>query len=309
MYPCRPRASSTSDLGALGVQRFDLLSELDYNAACQQVLLTGSVVEGFGNTLSDFDVLIVGGDRARPTNVYHSASAKRWIDVTYLTDDELNRCLAALPLSSGDCSDWHSSRTAPFEVLERLHDVCHGVLLTIPWTGRALPRDRFVAAALSKSWAMSNLIGARARWQDAVGALLDDQHLQARYARSMCVGLCIDAYTALFGETDINVKWRFSKLARVNAKGLDCVGLFERWMLHGNLELFDWKEAAQLMFDVICLATCSALFALETELQSGERVELDMGQWVRVRVDGTAESVVVPQRLRTVPFGEVAGAV
>src|SRR4051794_11541278 len=113
MYPCRPRATATSDLSALGVQRFELLSELDYSAAHEHVLLTGSVVEGFGNSLSDFDVLIVGKERARPTTVYHSAIAKRWIDVSHLTASELSRCLAALPSLSGDCSNWSASRTVP----------------------------------------------------------------------------------------------------------------------------------------------------------------------------------------------------
>ncbi|MFN7153725.1 MAG: hypothetical protein ACK4OE_08530 [Acidovorax sp.] len=282
------------------------MSELDYSAAHEHVLLTGSLVEGFGNSLSDIDVLIVGGARACPTSVYYSSSAKRWIDVCHLPESELIRCLAALPSPSGDCSDWSSARTAPFSVLDQLHDVCHGVSLTKPWEGQVLPRDRGLAEALSKSWAMSNLISARARWQDAVGASLDGQSLQASYVRGMCVGLCIDGYTALFGETDINVKWRFAKLARVHARGLDCLGLFERWMALKNLEFFGWSESAQLLFDVICLATSGALYTLDADVQEGERVEVDKGRWVRVRVDGTAEPIAAPRRLRSVGFGEVA---
>jgi len=304
-YPCRPRATAISGLGALGVNRFDLLSELQYNAASEHVLLTGSVVEGFGNSLSDFDVLIVGGEKQRPTTVFHLASANRWIDVTHLSTRDLSLSLATLYSSSGICSDWSGSRTVPFDVLEQLHDVCHGVLLTTPWEELALPRERAVATALSKSWALSNLIGARARWQDAVGALIDGQSLQACHARGMCIGMCIDGYTALFGETDINVKWRFAKLARVHARGLDCIGLFDRWMLHRNLDCIGWGESAQLLFDVICLATSGALYALDTDLVDGERVELDKGRWVRVRLDGIAEPVAAPRRLRAIDFSEV----
>jgi len=306
MYPCRPRATDNSVLGTLGVRRLDLLSELDYSASHEHVLLTGSIVEGFGNSLSDLDVLIVGGKQARRTVVYHSGRAKRWIDVSYLTAEDLNRYIAAMPSQSGDCSDWSASRAAPFEVLEQLHDVCHGVHLTMPWDGMTLPRDHTMAMTLAKSWAMSNLIGARARWQDAVGALIEGQSLQAQHALGMCVGLCIDGYTALFGETDINVKWRFAKLARVHTRGLDCIELFKRWMMHRNLERFGWSESAQLLFDVICLATSSALYTIDIDLEDGERVELDSSRWVRLRVDGVAERVTVPRRMRAVDFGEVS---
>lgn len=261
-------------------------------------------MEGFGNRLSDIDVVVVGGNSRRATSIRYSVDASRWIDVTYLSEDELSRIVSALPDPSADFSDWTVNRAVSFSVLEQLHDLCYGVVLNSPSNGLGLPRGKEFRRALSTSWARSNLVGARARWQDAVGALSDGQHFQACYARSICIGLCIDGYTALFGETDINVKWRFAKLARVHARGRDCLGLYERCVASGGIDGFSWQECAKLLFDVICLATKSGLYEPSLPLADGERLELDQERWVRVDLNGYSHLVPAPRHLGQIDFAE-----
>ncbi|WP_339413608.1 hypothetical protein [Pseudomonas sp. EA_35y_Pfl2_R5] len=296
MYPHSRRLLSKSDLFEnLGLCSLKLLSEIDFYAPSDYVLVSGSLVEGFGNRLSDIDVLVIGQEESRNTTIFHSKTLQRWVDVTYLSLPALQAHMYSLPNFNIDLSQWGDCRPAPFEALEMIHDVCYGVVISEPWICEPLPRNDRTMNILRQSWALSNIITARARWQDAVGALQDGQNYQAQYMRNICIGHCIDAYTSLNGETDINVKWRFAKLARVRASGKDVIGLSDYFVGHSSLDTLSWSDAAQLLFDVICLFVKGCLYeAPSSPLQEGERFEIDSGRWVCVTGNGTSQVVPAP---------------
>ncbi|WP_237885748.1 hypothetical protein [Pseudomonas sp. PGPR40] len=300
MYPQSRRLISKADLlESLGLCLFKILSEIDFHASSDYVLIGGSLVEGFGNRLSDIDVLVIGRKQSRPTTIFHSETLQRWVDVTYLSLPTLQAYMHSLPNLNIDHSQWGNCRPAPFEALEMIHDVCYGVVISEPWIGEPLPRNDHTVNLLRRSWALSNIIAARARWQDAVGALQDGQNSQAKYMRDICIGHCIDAYTSLLGETDINVKWRFAKLARVRSSGKDVINLSGFLFDHTSLDNLSWNDAAQLLFDVICLFVKGCLYDPPySPLQEGGRFEIDSGRWVYINVEGVSQVMAAPN-LRT----------
>ena len=297
MYPSEPRASTvTQFVSACGLSPVQVLSLVDFRADCDDVFFTGSLIEGFGNSLSDVDVLVVT-EWPRRHQIRLVPGTTRWVDVVYVGREELANHEASVPDLHLGYSDWGSARPAPLSAVDVLHDFAQGLRVSRPWsTPQAVIGDE-LKLKISRSWALTNIISARARWHDASGALMDGQHLQAIYLRSLCVDFCVDAYTGLFGETDINVKWRWSKLTRLARSGQDVLGLNDDFARRGSVESFSWAEVAALLCDVISLFVTGSRCDIPPPARDGERFEIACGQWVRVDMKGFSHEIMTPRRL------------
>ncbi|MBX9661176.1 MAG: nucleotidyltransferase domain-containing protein [Nitrospiraceae bacterium] len=262
-----------------------MLEHCDFRAETDVVFLTGSVVEGFSNSLSDLDVLVIT-DRPRAHVMKRLPGTVTWIDTVYIGRDEVAHHLATIPDIPEGYSAWGSAAPGSFAAVELLHDLCWGLQVSMPWMGAlALDCDP-LKSQLARSWALSNIISARARWHDAIGALQDGQDHQAAYLRGICLGHCVDAYTGWSGETDINPKWRWCKLARLAAEGRDILSLHQHrpWLPDGRFG--SWRGVGDLLREVISLYVTGEKSGLVTTELETERLEIYDGVWVVVRADG-----------------------
>lgn len=294
MFPSTPRLTSIAQFETtFGLYPVQILSLLDYRCDCDDVFFTGSIIEGFGNRLSDIDVLIVT-DHPRSHIIKLIPGTTRWVDVVYISREKLVAFSDSLPDLPLGFSDWEKARPASFQALEMLHDYTHGLRVTNPWQSNSTLLHDDVKSKIARSWALSNIISARARWHDASGAYLDGHYMQSQYIRSICLGHCIDAYTGLLGETDINVKWRWSKLERISREGKDIFQLRDKFTKSRDLESFSWSEVASIFFDVITLFVENAQYSYITPQSEGNRFEITNNRWVLVDVNGFSHEVPAP---------------
>lgn len=296
MYPAEPRISTVAQfISKCGLIPTQVLSLVDYRADCDEVFFTGSLIEGFGNSLSDVDVLVLT-EQPRPHVIRLVAGTTRWADVVYVARKQLASFLITVPELPRGYSDWSNACPASLTALDVLHDYTHGLRVSTPW-GPSVGESHELDDKLARSWALTNIISARARWHDAAGAHRDQQHMQATYLRSLCFGHCVDAYTGLFGETDINIKWRWSKLARLANTGRDILGLHKSCARKGSIESFTWAEVATLLLDVITLFVEDARFDAPPPQRPGERLEIAHNRWVLVDGNGLSHEIAAPARL------------
>ncbi len=238
MYPSAPRISSAAQFVlACGLSPTQVLALVDFRVDVDDVFFAGSLIEGFGNSLSDVDVLVVT-DRPRRHSITLVPGTTRWVDVVYVGREEFSTYMNSVPDLPMGYSDWGSARPASLAALDVLHDLALGLRVSQPWRATAALIGDQIKSRIARSWALTNIISARARWHDASGALKDGQQMQAIYLRSLCLGYCVDAYTGLFSETDINVKWRWSKLTRLARNGRDVLGLHDAYIRHGSVDAF-----------------------------------------------------------------------
>lgn len=297
MFPAEPRISTVAQFVLeCGLSPVQVLSLVDFRVDSDDVFFSGSLIEGFGNSLSDVDVL-VATEWPRPHAIKLVPGTTRWVDVVYVGREEFATYEASVPDLPVGYSEWGSARPASLSALDVLHDFAWGLRVSRPWRAPLAMIDDEVKLKISRSWALTNIISARARWHDASGALKDRQHLQAIYLRSLCLGFCVDAYTGLYGETDINVKWRWSKLTRLARSGQDVLGLYDAYTRRGSIDAFSWAEVAALLFDVISLFVTGTRLDAPPPARDGERFEVACGRWVRVDVDGFSHEITTPPRL------------
>lgn len=95
--------------------------------------------------------------------------------------------------------------------IDLLHDLCNG----LPIACTDSPICSVDRENLALSWASSNIVAARARWLDAIGAFVSGVYGQSWYAARLVEEFAIDAISSLCGETNPNPKWRWAKLARL----------------------------------------------------------------------------------------------
>lgn len=297
MYPAEPRIISAAQFFlTCGLGTTQVLTLVDFRVDSDDVFFTGSLIEGFGNSLSDVDVLVVT-ELPRRHAIRLLPGTRRWVDIVYISRDQLATQMDSVPDLPLGYSDWGNARPASLSALDVLHDFAYGLPVSRPWrTAESIIRDG-VKSKIARSWTLTNIISARARWHDACGALQDGQHMQSVYLRSLCLGHCVDAYTGLLGETDINVKWRWSKLTRLARSGRDVLGLHDSHMRHCNVDEFTWAEVAVLLLDVISLFVTGVRFEAPIPERNGERFEITCGRWVKVAVDGLSHEVKAPPHL------------
>lgn len=291
MFPARPRISSRSDyISATGLHPLSVLEHCDFLAERDEVLLTGSFVEGFANPLSDLDVLVIT-DQPKAHVMKRLPGTVTWIDIVYVGRDRVADHLAMIPDIPTGFSGWGSAAPGAFAAVETLHDLCWGLQVSKPWTD-SIPLDRqSVRHRLARSWALSNIISARARWHDAIGAWQDGQDDQAVYLRGICLDHCVDAYTGWSGETDINTKWRWCKLARLAVEDRDILDLYPHRPWLPDSRCNSWRGVADVLREVISLFVTGEKSGLAGTALEAERLEICDGVWVVVRGDGCSVPV------------------
>jgi hypothetical protein len=226
-YPLEHRVSSTTDLAnRVGATLEDFLWNVHFDALEDTVYATGSIVEGLGNASSDLDLLVIGPNepRDRRSTVYWD-DAQRWVDVLYMKRDEIEALLCRVHANNGLApASWGNHRVASLENL----DTYHRIVIAIQLTRAAQPPPaiaRFDPSVLRVEAAITNIVCARARWLDSVGAAASNQHGQALHAGRFALDHAVDAYAAALGETNPGWKWRWAKIARLPHDPLSVMSL------------------------------------------------------------------------------------
>lgn len=212
-FPVESPRTTRSELNSgLAIPVELLLASLDIDPGEDIVLACGSLVEGFGNVGSDLDLLVVAGERSRQKRVvWFSQDLGRWVDVEVFRPHDVERVRSQATRASRAVVDWASLPRMTIPDIDLLHDLCNGV----PIAYSAQPVYDIDKQNLSLIWAISNIVAARARWLDAMGAYLSGVYGQSWYAAKLVAEFAMDAISSLHGETNPNQKWRWAKLARL----------------------------------------------------------------------------------------------
>lgn len=296
LLPILPRVDGRQALAErLGAPFELLLAGLAFDPLADDVILSGSLVEGLGNVDSDIDVFVVGDQvRHRRGGLWFWHDARRWVDVTYCEAAAIDQLAARIRGSFVEITDWSAHPCAAFGDVDLYHRLCIGVATTDP-VRPAFQREQFDVRKLGREIAYQNIVVARARWLDAVGAFRDGQHLQAAYVARICFDFAVDAYSALLGETNPNPKWRWARIARLEAAGREPLQLM-RSMFPVRMETdretaeHALGDAAGLLFNVQHLFLRGTLVEPARPPLPGERFEVTSKAVLRVTIDGTAHA-------------------
>jgi len=272
------------------------MTEIDLHPACDIVLATGSLVEGFGNAGSDLDLFVVNWTDlplSREKKVV-GATGRRWADVEYLDRPTVVE-LHARVMNEGPRNGWHEGPGLTLGELDTYHRLATGVLLNRPLCDLA-DWPLFDRNALGRKLAIGNYALARSRWLDAVGALMSEQYGQAWYAGREAMERGIDAYLSLLGETNPSQKWLGAKLARVESDPCQFRDLF--WAVccplrrdaeaaHYLLEALDG-----VLFQVSAGLACGRFRDRRSPLQATSRMEVQPdGRVAELHADSSARIV------------------
>jgi len=276
------------------VHPFSILPEIPYSALRDQVLLSGSLVDGFGNRGSDIDIVVVAGSAPPPgRQPFFLRSAGRWVDVEAWGRTQLDaltmrgRQASEIP---GNLADYAPLR---YHQAVSLHRFSIAIGLTSPPPGAAPPpslepcRHRLAQAAY-------HLMTARNLWQDAAGAFASSQPEDTSYMAAMGLERCFDAWAALAGETNPNEKWRAAKHRRLAANASGPLPIGAGLILHRRLGTAAGVSAEQglrsfatALFDGLCAIQQKAPAGPLPQPPAGWRYEIVHDTVYRVGPDTT----------------------
>lgn len=212
----------------------ELLPRVGFSVHRDEILLTGSLIEGFGNVSSDIDIYVIGqnGD-LRGCRQFYWTEANRWVDIQYFQAEDIQTLKRRVELNGSCAPDyWGHHATATLDDIDIYHRIVNGYKLNRllreiadPSSPAYLTLDHKV---IQIELAITSIIIARSRWLDAIGAATSGQFLQAQYVALIGFGHAIDAYLSLLGQTNPSSKWRLAKLNRLSENPLnlslqDCV--------------------------------------------------------------------------------------
>jgi len=216
--PNRARCASLEDVTAvIGSDPRLALCEIDFDPLNTCVLVTGSIVDGFGNDHSDIDVFLINPHDSGPTDtVFFWRGGRRWVDVSRLMTAQVVERLETVNARGGVFpDDWGRYRGPRLTNLDLFHRLRIAVRLS------AQPLSEYIVNSLASNHASRELCFvqlafARSAWVDAAGAFASAQYDQCVFVAEIVLGHAIDAYTALLGETSTGAKWRLAKLHRLD---------------------------------------------------------------------------------------------
>lgn len=189
------------------LSREAILQYIDEKA--ETAFLTGSLVEGFGNALSDLDILVVVPDN------YHyvistSQKAKQRVDLEIREHSEVDSALHHL--GQMDVSGKGFPGIMKEEELDLLHRLRIGIPLHNPEKAQIIQEsinvEKFCTYLVIYFQAYF-----RRMLEDAMGALESQDFETAFFCARSTFEYAIDAYLAFHGETNIRSKWRAKKLS------------------------------------------------------------------------------------------------
>ncbi|MER8235554.1 hypothetical protein [Streptomyces sp. NPDC094049] len=210
-----------TDLSSVPLVSLEQLRELGVlPATCRSVYVSGSLVRGWGNALSDVDVYVITeADYRSDTAVYGQVpletdtlpveiryvDGRRW-DIEYWRSDQIDQVLAKVDWSVLEGSQEAGRRlsTDELDLLERLS-------YAQPLAGEewlASRQKRLADSALRSVMVARALNGADTYTEDVVGQLEADDVDSAVLSVKIAFGYAMDALLAFEGEYGQNAKWR-----------------------------------------------------------------------------------------------------
>jgi hypothetical protein len=287
LFPTTRGARTREDVSErVGYEWVELLLVPEFNGLSDFVAVSGSLIEGLGNVLSDIDLFVVRAEPA-PVDIRFWYPARRWLDITYLAFDDLQRTLDEVEANRGLVpADWNYRGPRLSAI-----DLYHRLLVGVSLTRMTLAERRGAAldqAILARELAFVLISLARNAWLDACGALQSNHYGQCGYASEIMYGYAVDAYSALLGETNPGVKWRWARVERLAADPLGIGRARHRFQTNDRAGAEEALiAAAALLFQVQMFAVTGSFVEYEHDLLPTERYEWHDGGLIRIAPSGT----------------------
>ena len=177
----------------------------------ETAFLTGSLVEGFGNVLSDLDILVIVFDKTGYTVSPPENPVKKRVDVEVLERAEVDAFINHL--TKMDISGKGFPGIMGEDELTVLHRICIGIPFFNPEKALAI-QELIDSTVLAKYLTIYFQAHFRRMVEDAVGALQSEDFGTAFFNARSAFEYAVDAYIAFCGETNIRAKWRTKKLLK-----------------------------------------------------------------------------------------------
>lgn len=193
------------------LSRETVLQYVDEKA--EAAFLTGSLVEGFGNVLSDVDILAIVGNKTEysmPSPSFKN-KVKRRVDLEVWEHTDVDGAIANL--GKMDVSGEGFPGIMKEKELDLLHRLRIGIPLYNPEAACAV-QARIDTEKLSKYLTIYFQAHFRRMLEDAMGALQSEDFDTAFFNARSTFEYALDAYLAFCGETNIRAKWRTKKLLK-----------------------------------------------------------------------------------------------
>ncbi|WP_419735693.1 nucleotidyltransferase domain-containing protein [Pseudomonas sp. COR18] len=254
-----------------------LLAELEFNCLTHHVYLTGSLVDGYANAGSDIDLFVIGEQSNNRSSAQYSKTQQRWLDVRYLTEGDILSLKQQVEVNEKLPRHWGEHNIANLDRLETYHRLANATPLTTQSHSTAIHRlvDR---SRLKFEAAITHLIIARARWEDAAGSLVSEDIQQCAFVAEIGLWHALDSIAALQGLTNPSSKWRLKKMAQMHMDA-PWFNNAKDYFLHDRPSGFSSLKPLLLLGPLIYQVT-HYLYAGNfdntlPDCQPGERVEVD----------------------------------
>ena len=259
------------------------------------VVLSGTLLEGFGNLYSDLDLYVIGNELptkgpdapitlvlredgcVRRLNETLEDSANILLDVQYYTFRELDTLARSLRTL------YHESRQSTYIYRKTLHhedeDLIHKLLTGMmlqDGTGQFDARGTFDAGAFS-FLKYRNEVGGYPEFRDLVGSWAAGDLDTCLYNTRGYLVSQVSGMMFLAGNTNPRPKWFVRRLASLPVEYLDLRAGVMSWMQSAQRTLSQKREAVEAAFDLIDLTYRHARALLDTHpryFSAAEALEL-----------------------------------
>ncbi|MBU7048146.1 MAG: hypothetical protein HXS54_17055 [Theionarchaea archaeon] len=177
----------------------------------ETAFLTGSLVEGFGNALSDLDILVIVYNKSDYTVSPPENPMQKRVDVEVLEHAEVDS--AVYHLSTMDITGKGFPGIMKEDELTVLHRLCIGIPFFNLENAYTIQKS-IDCTYLAKYITIYFQAHFRRMVEDAVGALQSEDFGTAFFNARSAFEYAVDAYLAFHGETNIRGKWRTKKLLK-----------------------------------------------------------------------------------------------
>jgi hypothetical protein len=196
---------------------------------CLCAFISGSLVEGLGNSRSDLDVFVITSGRISKECIESTTVEVNGaqIDVTYAervrVDTEIWR-LQEVYETATDLNDVSvDDRVAMLQISATRLDLAHRIRVGMPVVGADVFHDiheKFDYDKLAYVLYTRFLSSYQNSAEDAAGAIADADAGTAFLTSRSALGYAIDSYLAACGDTNVRQKWRARKLLRTGNAAL-----------------------------------------------------------------------------------------
>ena len=185
--------------------------------------ISGSLIEGIGNSASDLDVFIVTpeADLESPIDAATFAFSEARVDISYADDIRIDTEVWTLKSIQDAAAQFRevslADRPAMVSLDESRLQLAHRIKIGIPALNDASfasIRDLYNYSKLSMILANRFLVDYFGHAEDAVGAIDSGDGGTSLLTSRAALGSIVDAYLASYGETNAKAKWRVQKLRR-----------------------------------------------------------------------------------------------